>query len=148
MPVLYDVAERLLPRTEAGVQRMDVSELMSRAALEGIGRTVLGHSFFERESGGGKAYLDAVKDLMCAVSSSKLTFTQCTNFGGGSETNVILALARAASAHPLAHWHAVVQTASRRAHPHRVCAKGKAYVGCHVQHSKGHIASKTERRRR
>ncbi|KAJ7728473.1 cytochrome P450 [Mycena metata] len=78
VPVFYNVAERLTDvlmreiRSRAGVDGfsvLDMSEWMSRAALETVGKTVLGYSFDPLDS---HAYTNAIRELIPTLFSLSL----------------------------------------------------------------------------
>jgi hypothetical protein len=76
-PVFYEIAERLgnaiagqvgshIQGYGVGISApLDMSEWMSRVALESVGCTVLGYSFDPLDSPYNNPYTSAVKELMC-----------------------------------------------------------------------------------
>ncbi|KAJ4467221.1 cytochrome P450 [Lentinula aciculospora] len=72
-PVIYDIAEKLADvltrevhasHAARGNSVLDMSEWMSRVALETIGRTVLGYSFDPLDSPHNNPYTSAIKELI------------------------------------------------------------------------------------
>ncbi|KAJ3727199.1 cytochrome P450 [Lentinula guzmanii] len=72
-PVVYDIAEKLADvltrevhasRATTGSGVLDMSEWVSRVALETIGRTVLGYSFDPLDSPHNNPYTSAIKELI------------------------------------------------------------------------------------
>ncbi|KAJ7026620.1 cytochrome P450 [Mycena alexandri] len=81
VPTFYGVAERLTDvltreiRSRAGVDGfsvLDMSEWMSRAALETVGQTVLGYSFDPLDSPVNNAYTSAIRELIPTLFSLSL----------------------------------------------------------------------------
>ncbi|KAJ4489794.1 cytochrome P450 [Lentinula lateritia] len=72
-PIVYEIAEKLADvltrevhasRTTKGSSVLDMSEWVSRVALETIGRTVLGYSFDPLDSPHNNPYTSAIKELI------------------------------------------------------------------------------------
>ncbi|KAF8824708.1 hypothetical protein HHX47_DHR7000670 [Lentinula edodes] len=72
-PIVYEIAEKLADvltrevhasRTTKGSSVLDMSEWVSRIALETIGRTVLGYSFDPLDSPHNNPYTSAIKELI------------------------------------------------------------------------------------
>ncbi|KAJ3758339.1 cytochrome P450 [Lentinula raphanica] len=72
-PIVYDIAEKLADvltreahacRATTGSSVLDMSEWVSRVALETIGRTVLGYSFDPLDSPHNNPYTSAIKELI------------------------------------------------------------------------------------
>ncbi|KAJ7152026.1 cytochrome P450 [Mycena filopes] len=81
VPIFYDVAERVTDvltretRVGAGADGatvLDMSEWMSRAALETVGQTVLGYSFDPLDSPVNNAYTSAIRELIPTLFSLSL----------------------------------------------------------------------------
>ncbi|KAJ7922415.1 cytochrome P450 [Mycena leptocephala] len=81
VPTFYSVAERLIEvlmnesRTRAdpdGLSVLDMSEWMSRAALETVGQAVLGYSFDPLDSPVNNAYTSAIRELIPTIFSLSL----------------------------------------------------------------------------
>lgn len=56
--------EANIHKTDTGETVLDMSEWMSRVALETVGQTILGYSFDPLDSPSNNAYTSAVKELM------------------------------------------------------------------------------------
>jgi hypothetical protein len=65
-PQLTSVLDREaeVHKTNTGETVLDMSEWMSRVALETVGQTILGYSFDPLDSPHNNAYTSAVKELM------------------------------------------------------------------------------------
>ncbi|CAA7269679.1 unnamed protein product [Cyclocybe aegerita] len=70
-PVFYEIAEKLASVMESELQQhssskavLDMSDWMSRVALESVGRTVLGYSFDPLDSPHNNPYTSAIKELI------------------------------------------------------------------------------------
>ncbi|GLB36851.1 putative cytochrome P450 [Lyophyllum shimeji] len=80
-PIIYEVADKLagvLERetvqrlTKTGESVLDMSEWMSRVALETVGQTILGYSFDPLDSPYNNPYTSAVKELIPTIFSLSL----------------------------------------------------------------------------
>ncbi|KAG6827437.1 hypothetical protein H0H92_011792 [Tricholoma furcatifolium] len=80
-PIIYDVADKLLAVLEKEVIRhpdtqgesiLDMSEWMSRVALETVGQTILDYSFDPLDSPANNPYTSAVKELVPTIFSLSL----------------------------------------------------------------------------
>ncbi|KAF8193953.1 cytochrome P450 [Mycena galopus ATCC 62051] len=78
VPAFQSVAERLTDvlmtecRAGGGGSRVDMSEWMSRAALEAVGQTVLGYSFDPLDSPVNNPYTHAIRELIPTIFSLSL----------------------------------------------------------------------------
>ncbi|KAF9457370.1 cytochrome P450 [Collybia nuda] len=77
-PTIYEVANKLtsvlnrevsVHKTETGETVLDMSEWMSRVALETVGQTILGYSFDPLDSPHNNPYTSAVKELIPTIFS-------------------------------------------------------------------------------
>ena len=129
-------------KTTTGEGILDMSEWMSRVALEMVGQTILGYSFDPLDSPYNNPYTSAVKELMCVTpkipphfciysrnsfQSHHLLFIPCTTVCSVSiqaRTSFLPAKAGGMYAEPC-------------------CAEGKEYVGRNAQYRIKHPPTKT-----
>ncbi|KAF5376914.1 hypothetical protein D9615_007312 [Tricholomella constricta] len=80
-PIIYEVADKLAGvlnreavqrKTQTGESVLDMSEWMSRVALETVGQTILGYSFDPLDSPYNNPYTHAVKELIPTIFSLSL----------------------------------------------------------------------------
>ncbi|RDB27404.1 hypothetical protein Hypma_004362 [Hypsizygus marmoreus] len=80
-PIIYDVADKLAGvlereavqrQTTSGDSILDMSEWMSRVALEMVGQTILGYSFDPLDSPHNNPYTSAIKELIPTIFSLSL----------------------------------------------------------------------------